>query len=120
MDSIKEFVSAVAEDEAKDLGTSFIEFKLDGRLMRAYPPTGGQLTFMIAALGRGQTDDQRFAGIVNLMMESLRGPDRDYLESRLLTRDPKKMIAMEKIEEIFTFLTEEWFGRPTQQPSDSV
>ena len=119
---MKEFTSAVEDAINEENGEeeSFTEFMLDGRVMRAYQPTPGQLTFMLAALGRGQTTDQRFAAIINIMMEALRDEDRDYMESRLLTRDPKRRLKVKKIEEIFEYLIEEWFARPTQQPSDSA
>lgn len=121
---MKEFVTAVEESIQEDEGTpveeQYVEFKLDDRVMRAYQPTDGQLTFMLAAMGRGQTSDQRFAAIINIMMESLREEDQDYLESRLLTRDPAKRLPVKQIEAIFEYLTEEWFGRPTQPPSDSA
>lgn len=86
-----------------------IEFLLDGRVMHAYPPTDGQLAFMLASLGRGQTSDGRFASIINVMLECLRDDDKDHFESRLLTRDKKKKLGVKKIEEIFEFLIEEWF-----------
>lgn len=114
------FEEALQEDEGTPVEEQYIEFKLDGREMRAYPPTDGQLAFMLAALGRGQTNDQRFAGIINILMESLRDDDKDYLEARLLTRDPKRRLPMEKIEQIFEYLIEEWFGRPTQPSSGST
>lgn len=107
-----------AEDEVDD--DKPIEFKVDGRVMHAYRPTDGQLAFMLAALGRGQTSDSRFAAILNIMFEALSPEDKDYLEARMLTRDPKKRIPMQKIEEIFEHLTEEWFARPTQSQSGSA
>lgn len=103
------------EAEAEVDFDPYTEFKLDGRVMRAYRPTDGQLAFMMAALGRGQTQDQRFAAILNIMFESLRDDDKDYLESRMLTRNKKTRLPMKQIEAIFEHLTEEWFGRPTQQ-----
>lgn len=121
---MKEFISAVEEVEAEDNGTpveeQFIPFKVDGRELRAYPPTDGQLVFILAALGRGQSNDQRFAAIINIMLASLREEDRDYLEGRLLDRDPKNRLKPEKIEEIFEYLSEEWFARPTQPQSGSA
>lgn len=141
---MKEFVTAyedvVAEDEReskiKDLMEAgktraeaeaevgevedFVEFKIDDRVLRAYAPTEGQLAFMLAALGRGQTQESRFAAILNIMFESLRADDKDYLESRLLSRDPKKRLPMKQIEAIFEYITSEWFARPTQSPSDSA
>lgn len=121
---MKEFTTAVEEVVAEDEGTpveeQFVAFKVDGRELRAYPPTDGQLAFMLAALGRGQTADQRFAAIINIMMSSLRDDDQDYLEGRLLSRDPKKRLKIEQVEQIFEYLTEEWFARPTQASSDSA
>lgn len=121
---MKEFTTAVEEVISEDEGTpaeeQFVEFMLDGRVMRAYQPTDGQLAFMLAALGRGQTQDGRFAAIINIMLSSMRDDDKDYLESRLLTRDPKKRVPMKQIEGIFEHLTEEWFARPTQPQSGSA
>lgn len=108
------------EAEAEVDEGKFVAFMLDGREMRAYPPTEGQLAFLLAALGRGQTQNSRFAAILNIMFEALRDDDKDYLESRMLTGDPKKRLPMKQIEAIFEHITSEWFARPTQPPSDSA
>lgn len=102
------------EAEAEVDHEDFIPFKLDGREMRAYMPTDGQLAFMLAATGRGQSNEGRFAAILNILFESLRPEDKDYLEGRLLTRDPARRLSIKKVEELFEWLVEEWFARPTQ------
>lgn len=121
---MKEFSTATEEVALEADGTPVeeqaIEFKVDDRVLHAYQPTEGQLTFMLAALGRGQTSDQRFAAIINIMMSALREDDQDYFEGRLLNRDPKKRLSIKTVEAIFEFLMEEWFARPTQSPSDSA
>lgn len=121
---MKEFTTAVEEIAAEADGTpveeQFVAFKVDGRELRAFQPTDGQLAFMLAALGRGQSADQRFAAIINIMLSSLRDEDADYLEGRLLSRDPKKRLPIKQVEAIFEHLTEEWFARPTQPSSDSA
>lgn len=121
---MKEFVTAFEEAEAEDEGTpveeQFVEFMLDERKMRAYTPHDGQLAVMMATMGRGVSSTQRFATIINLLMETLEDDDADYFQGRLLTRNPKERLPSEKIEEIFSFLMEEWFGRPTQSQSDST
>lgn len=120
---MKEFITAVTEADEEDKDVAYqqpIEFKVDGRVLTAYRPTSGQLTFMLAALGRGQSNDQRFASIINIFMASLRGEDRDYLEERLLERDPSKRIRPNRLEEIFEYLIGEWFADPTQEQSDSA
>lgn len=120
---MKEFISAVEDAENEENGTeeeSYVPFKIDGRELRAYQPTEGQLIFMLAATGRGQSADQRMAAIINIMLASLRDDDADYMEARLLTRDPKKRLKPEMIESVFEYLVEEWFARPTQPSSGSA
>lgn len=119
---MKEFVTAYREIETEgdEDGKDVVVFVVDGRQMKAYPPTEGQLAFMMAMLGRGQTNEQRLASILNLMFSVLEEEDRDYLEARLLERDPKKRLNMETLNDIFEYIMGEWFGRPTQPPSDSA
>lgn len=118
---MKEFTSAVQAIEGEDAGEEqYVEFKIDNRVLRAYPPNDGQLAFMLAALGRGQTKDSRTAGVINVMMSSLRDDDQDWFESRLLDSDPKTRIGVGTITEVFEYLVGEWFARPTQSPSDSA
>ena len=121
---MKSFTTAMQDIEAEDAGLKdadrYIEFELDGRTLRAYHPTDGQLAFLLAAIGRGQTSDQRFAGILNILFSSLRDEDADYIESRMLSRDPKLRLPVADIEQIFEYLVEEWFATPTQSASDSA
>lgn len=121
---MKEFITAIEETVAESDGTpveeQYIAFKIDGRELHAYQPTEGQLIFMMAALGRGQTAESRFAAIINIMMASLRDEDADYFESRLLARDPAKRLPVKQIEDVFEYLSGEWFGRPTQPASGSA
>lgn len=116
---MKSFTSAAEEVLDEGTGEKPIEFELDGRTMRAYQPNDGQLAFMLAALGRGQTNDQRFASIINLIINCLHSEDADYLESRLLSSG-RDRLPVKTIEQIFEFLVEEWFARPTQPQSDSA
>lgn len=147
---MKEFVTAledlVSEDEYEEKVTTLVEagktreeaeaevdsqegivtFKIDGRTMKAFPPHEGQLMFILAAMGRGQSKESRFASIVNIMMEALRADDQDYFESRLLTRDRRHRLPVQQVESIFEYLVGEWFGggedtdRPTEPSSESV
>jgi hypothetical protein len=97
-------------EESVDSELGVVSFKVDGRVLKANPPNDGQLVFLLAAMGRGQTDDSRFASIINIVLSSLREGDADYLESRLLNPSPKHRLPVKKVEEIFTYLAEEWFG----------
>lgn len=95
--------------EAEVDGESYVEFEIDGRVLRSYKPHDGQMIFMLASMGKGQQAAGRFAAIVNVMLESLRGDDNDYLTGRLLTSRREDRLPPKKIEEIFAFLVEEWF-----------
>jgi hypothetical protein len=131
---LREFIVAADELEKEQDGTpvaeQYIEIpivdqdengkEISRRVLRAYPPTDGQLTFMLAALGRGQTSDQRFAAIINIMLSAMRDEDQDNMEQRLLSRDSKVRLPIKVVEEIFEELIAEWFGRPTKPQSDSA
>lgn len=107
--------------EVTDRGLA-VAFMLDGRRLLAYPPHEGQLIFMMAGLGRGQSKEQRLGAMVNVMMEALDEDDKDYFEGRLLTADPKERIGSEVLEQVFEYLTTEWFAsdRPTKPSSGSA
>ena len=92
----------------------YVDFKVDGRVMRAYKPGETQLLLMVASLGRGQGNDQRLAAIINIILECLRDDDRVYLEGRMLTRKKAERIPPKTINDIFEHCIGEWFARPTQ------
>ena len=121
---MREFTTAYEDIENEDAGTPPeevpIPFMLDGREYKSYPPNEGQLAFMVAGLGRGHTDGDRFGTIVTLIANTLEPEDKDFLEKRMVSRDPKQCLNMKTMEGIFQYLTEEWFARPTQKPSGSA
>jgi hypothetical protein len=100
----------------RDEDGKIVAKKVVDRILHAYQPTEGQLIFMLASLGRGQSQDQRFASIINIMLASLRDSDAEYLEQRLLTRDRKTRLPASKVEEIFEYLVEQWFGGKVTVP----
>lgn len=86
-----------------------IEFKIGERVLKAYKPDETQLIFLLASLGRGQSKESRMASIVNVMLESLAGDDKDWFEERLLTSDRSKKVPPALLEQVFEYLTSEWF-----------
>lgn len=100
-----------AEDKAyeEEERKKAVVFTLRGRKMTAFQPREGQMAFLLANLGRGQTSDGRFAAIVNVMTNSLRGDDKDFFESLLLEGDRRRALKLETVEGIFSYLTEQWF-----------
>jgi len=105
-------IKEVVEDE------KFTQFKVDGREMKAYAPDDGQLAMLLATIGRGSSDQDKVAGLINFFCAVLDDEDATYIEVRLLDRkDPFKLDEVEKIME---WLVEEWGGRPTQPLSVST
>lgn len=102
-----------------DRGTP-TEFKIGDRVLKAYKPNETQLIFLLASLGRGQSKESRMASIVNVMLESLDGDDKDWFEERLLTSDPKRRIPPKIIESVFEYLTGEWFREAVPENGTAV
>lgn len=114
---MREFVTAVEDafEEEPDEGT-FI--KLDGREMRYYRPTDGQIAMFMSANGRHASGSDRVAGVVDFFMGLFDADDQGHLSDRLMDRtDP---FGVKKVEEILESMLEEWSGRPTKSSSGST
>lgn len=107
------------EDGADEKEDPFVDFSIDGRVMKSYIPNESQVTYMLASMGRGASDTERVAAMVAVIFETLPSKDQDYLADRMLSRG-KNALPPEMIEEIFEYLVEAWFGTPTQESSDSA
>ena len=62
--SVTSFSTAVEETlgeelDGKTVEEQYVEFEIDGRTLRAFHPTPGQLVFMLAAMGHGQSAESR-------------------------------------------------------------
>ena len=114
---MREFTTAVNEKRRAEEAEDFIEFKIDGQAIKAYRPTPSQMAWAITATGRYTTLHDKIAGVIDFFVGVLDENSRTYVVNRLLDRDDD--FGFEQVEEIIRFLTEEWSGRPTKQPSDS-
>lgn len=97
-----------------------VEFKIGERTLKAYKPNETQLIFLLATMSRGQSKTTRMAGVVNVMLESLDGDDKDWFEERLLSSDPKMRIHPKTIEGVFEYLTTAWFREDASSDSEAV
>lgn len=109
---MKEFNTAVKEVAAGDIDEG-IEFKIDDRTLVAYKPSDGQLAMLMASLGRGSSETDSIAGVINFFVKVLSREGAQYIESRLLDREDTGF-ELAQVEEIMEWLVEEWSGRPTQ------
>lgn len=112
--SLKSFTTSATK---KEDGEGW-PFEVDGRQMVAYKPDEGQFAMLMANVGRGSSDSDRVAGLINFVINIIDDKGADYLVGRLYNR--KDVFGIEQIEEIMEWLVEEWTGNPTQGQSAST
>lgn len=114
MGNVKSFEVA-AKAKPDDEG---IPFDVEGFDMVAYQPDEAQFAMLMAFVGRGSSDADRVAGLINFLIAILDPKGADYLQRRLLDR--KDDYGIEDVENLMEWLTEEWSGNPTQGRSAST
>jgi len=115
---VKEFVTAAERIENEDTpDDDYVEFAVDGFEVKAYRPDDGQLAVLYAMTGRHTTTPEKIAGTVNFFFGLLDEDSHTHLAQRLMDRNDDFGIA--KVNEILTYLVEQWSGRPTRQSSGS-
>jgi hypothetical protein len=116
---MKEFTTAVQHAEQEDAGTKYdLEFGIDGVMCRARRPKDGQLAVLMATTGRHSSMNERIAGIINFFIAVLDEPSHTYVVGRLL--DSEDEFGLEQVEQVMSWMVEEWSGRPTEAPSVST
>jgi len=123
-----EFDTAVArvaaEDAEEEVSYPFtiVERDENNKVIRkvechAYQPEDGNILMLMAdVMSRRSGLAQQVAGFVDFLTDVLDKPSKDYVVGRLMDRtDP---FGIEDIQNIASYLMEQWSGRPTQQPSD--
>lgn len=113
---MKEFTTAlkaVTEDQDQPM-----VFSIDGKELRAYKPTDGQLAMLMAAVGRHTSVHTKVAGVIDFFVAVMDEDSANYVTERLLSRtDP---LGVDQVEEVMEWMVEEWTGRPTQPLSVST
>ena len=112
---MKEFTTAIEQNEVPD---ETLEFSIDGHIVTAYRPTDGQLAMLMANLGRHTETTTKVAGVIDFFVTILDDDSYDYVVERLLSR--KDPLGMDEVQNIISWLIEEWSGRPTPPPSVST
>lgn len=116
MSTIKEFHTAAKEAAGKIEDP--LEFAIDGKTLRAYRPTEGQMAMLMMSLGRHTTESTKIAGAIDFFVSIMDQESYNYLADRLLSRDDP--IDLEEVTEVVQWIIEEWAGRPTPRPSVSM
>lgn len=113
---MREFITAA---KAVEEPTGVVEFKIDGQVLRAYPPTDGQLAIFMTSMGRHSSNNTRVAGAMDFFLSVLDDESHGYMAERMLSRRESEEL-LDKIIEIMRYLVEEWTGRPTPPLSGST
>jgi hypothetical protein len=88
-----------------------IQFSLDDDVFTFFPPTAGQLAYLVAAQSDSRDASEQMAAIIDFVDGILDDDGREVLRRRLLDRnDP---FDFDDIEKILEGLMEEWTTRPT-------
>jgi hypothetical protein len=114
---IKEFSTAAKFEAEEAEAEEFIEFKLDDGVYRAYRPTTGQTAVMMSSLADYTTITERVAGTIDYFFGMLDADSSATLTRRLMDREDPFELA--QINEIMSYLVEQWTGRPITPPSVS-
>jgi hypothetical protein len=114
--TVLEFTTAVKDIEG-DVEEEPIEYDLDGVLMTAYRPSGGQFAMLLAMTSKFSTDEEAVAGLVTMFVNIHDTEGQNHIANRLFDR--KDPFDVDDIDRILRGLTEEWTARPTEPPSVS-
>lgn len=114
---MREFTTSAEKAKSAIEGAEPIEFKLDGSLYTAYPPTSGQFMLVMAAMGGAKFKAEDIATYVDFLASLLDVDSMEAIRVRLMDRnDP---LDFETISEIVNGLVEEWSEHPTGSASAS-
>lgn len=117
---MREFVSAAKAKTEEDTEViQPIEFSLDGKVYRAYPPTESQIALVVAATTGGyKTNDEGIAAMINFAVALLSKDDHDEIVQKLMNREDP--FELPDLMQIMEYIIEEASGNPTKLSSDST
>jgi hypothetical protein len=95
-----------------------ITFEHDGRTVTAHAPTGAQFALFLAIYGESAPEASQVFDTLNFFASRFDRGDSAYFKRRIA--DPDDPFDMEDLVEVLTWLVQEWSGRPTMSPSDSL
>jgi hypothetical protein len=111
-----------AKSRFKDFGAgvekdaSPLSFKLHGEEFQCVPRIQGKVLLDLVAMA-GDTSPQGSADTMNLFFKSVLR-DESYEKFEALTRDKDKIVEVQTLAEIVSWLMEEYSDRPPTEPED--
>lgn len=112
MTKFKDFGSSERSEELEP-----VEFALFGETFKCHPGIPGKIMLDIAVQASEESGTGS-AKIVNDFFKAVLANNEEAKRFDDLCRDPVKMIPVEKLMEIVTWLIEVYSNRPTQRPED--
>lgn len=116
---MREFMTAVKEDFVPEGEEDALVFLHDGREVKFYEPSSGQLAIMSTIRASKDPGQKEARAVMSFFFGMMDEATADYFEERLMDRnDPFDLDSEGGITEIFEYLLEEWSGKASKQPSD--
>lgn len=117
----KSFTTAVRErieptEEEPEEG--LLEFDLDGEPMEAHKPSEEQFALLMHAAGTYTSTKDAVAGFIDFVFNVMDKSYAQHLRNRLLDRTDD--FGLPEIEEMVSWMVEEWTGRPMKRRSGST
>lgn len=122
--SMKEFKTAAKKQVVSESGEKVdtresMQFKHDDTVVTCYRPSESQVGLLVAVQSGGvATDDEYVATIIDFFQAQFDEDSARYFKRRLL--DGKDDFELEDMNDILTWMLEEWAQRPTKPSSDST
>lgn len=100
-----------------DARTEPLSFKIHGEEFHCWPDLQGRVLLQLAA---GSADESGTAAVetINEFFDAALKPD-SLAQFKELLKDPEKIVSVETLAEITSWLVEQYSERPTQEPSGS-
>lgn len=95
-----------------------VSFKLHGEEFTCVPEVQGKVLLDLVAKSNNENDPAAAAGIISLFFETVLH-DESYARFDALLKSKDKIVNMETLAEITSWLVEEYAGRPEGQPEVS-
>lgn len=110
---MREFTTSAKTVQAG--GLPDVTFLLDGVQMVCRAPKNAQLAYLIAAASSGRNQEDQVAGVLDFFEQALDPPSLRIFRRRLLDSDDA--FDFDDAMGIFTYVCEQWSGRPSGSAS---
>jgi hypothetical protein len=116
--AVRERTEAEIGDDGEPIEEGFLEFDLDGEPMEAHKPEPEQFALLMHAAGTYTSTADSVAGFLDFFFNVMDAKYAQHIRYRLLDR--KDDFGLPEVEEIVSWMVEEWTGHPMKRRSGST